>query len=60
MKKAKYTDPHTLCKECGWQTCLFPEEVGCRGFPVWVTLSSLYIEGKQRRAAVKALGQAAE
>ena len=57
MKKAKYTDPHILCKECGWQSWLFPVEVGCRGFPVWITLS---IVGKQRRATVKALRQAVE
>ena len=38
LKKAKYTDLQTLCKERGWQTWLFPVEVGCRGFPaqsVW-------------------------
>ena len=53
----------TLCKERGWQTWLFPVEVGCQGFTaqsVWTTLSSLGIVGRQRRAAVKALGQAAE
>ena len=56
LKKAKYTDLQTLCKERVWQTWLFPVEVGCRGFPaqsVWTTLSSL-------GTAVKALGQAAE
>ena len=60
LKKAKYTDLQTLCKERGW---LFQVEVGCWGFPaqsVWTTLSSLGIVGRQRRAAVKALGQAAE
>ena len=60
LKKAKYTDLQTMCKERGW---LFPVEVGCRGFPaqsVWTTLSSLGIIGRQRRAAVKALRQAAE
>ena len=35
-------------------------EVGCRDFPVWITLGSIGVEGKQRRAAVKALGQNAE
>ena len=63
MKKAKFIDLQTLCIEHGWQTGLFPVEVGCRGFPaqsVWTTLSSLGKVGKQHRAAVKALGQDAE
>ena len=63
LKKAMYTDLQTLCKERGWHTRLFQVEVGCRGFPpqaVWTTLSSLGIVFRQRRAAVKALGQAAE
>ena len=58
MKKVKYTDPQTLCKECGWQTWLFLVEVVCRCFPVWITLSSFGIVGN--RAAVKVLGHAAE
>ena len=33
--------------ECGWQTWLFQIEVGCRVFPVWITLSSIGIVGKQ-------------
>jgi len=56
LKKAKYTDLHTLGKERGWQTWLFPEEVDCRGFQaqlVWATFSSISIVGKQRRVAVK-------
>ena len=60
LKKAKYTDLHT---QRGWQTWLFTVEVGCRGFPaqsVWTTLSSLGIVGRQCRAAVNALGRAAE
>ena len=63
LKTAKYTDLQTLCKERGWQTWLFQVEVGCRDFPaqsVWTTLSSLGIVGRQRIAAVTALGQAAE
>ena len=63
LKKAKYNDLHTLFKERGQQTQLFPLEVGCRGFPaqsVQTTLSSLCIVGRQRKAAVKAYGQAAE
>ena len=63
LKTAKNTDLQTLCKERGWQTWLFQVEVGCRGFPaqsVWTTLSSQGIVGRQRRAAVTALGQAAE
>jgi len=38
-------------------------KVGCRGFPaqsVWTTLSSIGIVGRQRRATLKALGQATE
>ena len=63
LNKAKYPDLQTLCKERGWHTRLFPVEVGCRGFPaqsVWTTLSSLGIVGRQCRAAVNALGRAAE
>ena len=63
LKKSKYIDLQTLCKERGWQTWLFPAEVCCRGFPaqsMWTTLSSLCIVRRQRRATVKALGQAAE
>ena len=44
LKKAKYTDLQTLYKERGWQTWLFPVEVGCRGFPaqsVWTTLTTI-------------------
>jgi len=63
LKTDKYTDLQTLCKERGWQTWLSTVEVGCRGFPtqsVWTTLSSLGSIGRQRRAALKALGQSAE
>jgi len=44
MKTAKYTDPQTLYRV--WMApWLFPVEVGCRSFPVWITLSSLGIVG---------------
>ena len=63
IEKKPSTPTYKLCTESGWQTWLFPVEVGCRGSPaqaMWTTLSSLGIVGRQRRAAVKALGQAAE
>ncbi|XP_057673103.1 uncharacterized protein LOC130904394 [Corythoichthys intestinalis] len=62
-KATKYQDLILQCKEKGWQAWLFPMEVGCRGFPaqsVWKTLTALGIAGRERRAAIRRLGEAAE
>ncbi|XP_060078757.1 uncharacterized protein LOC132558232 [Ylistrum balloti] len=32
-KRGKYEALLMECREKGWQTCSFPVEVGCRGFP---------------------------
>ena len=55
--------PSTHAYKRGWQTWLFPVEVGRRGFPVqlvWSILCCLPIVGKKRRAAMTAITQAAK
>lgn len=62
-KATKYQDLVEQCRAKGWQTWLFPVEVGCRGFPAqsaWKTLTALGIAGRERKAAVRRLGEAAE
>lgn len=62
-KVTKYQDHVEQCRAKGWQTWLFPVEVGCRGFPaqsVWKTLTASGITGRERKAAVHRLGEAAE
>ncbi|XP_026059304.1 uncharacterized protein LOC113043970 [Carassius auratus] len=62
-KATKYQDLVEQCRAKGWQTWLFPIEVRCRGFPaqsVWKTLTALGIAGRERKAAVRRLGEATE
>ena len=62
-KATKYQDLVYQCRYKGWQAWLFPVEVGCRGFPaqsVWNTLTALGISGRERKTAVRRLGEAAE
>ncbi|XP_076155564.1 uncharacterized protein LOC143138951 [Alosa pseudoharengus] len=62
-KSLKYQDLIMDCKDKGWQAWLFPVEVGCRGFPaksMWSVLTALGISGKERKTAVRRIGEAAE
>lgn len=62
-KATKYQDLVEQCRAKGWQTWLFPVEVGCRGFPaqsVWKTLTALGLAGRERKVAIRRLGEAAE
>jgi len=62
-KSAKYQNILHDCREKGWQAWLFPVEVGCRGFPaqsVWRMLTALGMTGKERKAAARRMGEAAE
>ncbi|KAL7888874.1 hypothetical protein AOLI_G00038480 [Acnodon oligacanthus] len=47
----------------GWQAWLFLVEVGCRGFPaqsVWRMLTAIGMMGKERKAAARRMGEAAD
>ncbi|XP_019641511.1 PREDICTED: uncharacterized protein LOC109482994 [Branchiostoma belcheri] len=62
-KRAKYQDLLQQCRDKGWQAWLFPVEVGCRGFPaqsVWKMLSAVGITGRDKKVAVRKMGEAAE
>ncbi|XP_033096040.1 uncharacterized protein LOC117100447 [Anneissia japonica] len=59
-KRAKYQDLLDSCKEKGWQTWLYPIEVGCGGFPaqsVWKFITAIGLSGNERKRAVKKLGE---
>ena len=63
LKKSKYEDLASSCRDRGWKTWVFPVEVGCRGFPsqsVWKLYGALGIKGRVRKTAIHALGKAAE
>ena len=63
LKRSKYEDLAQSCKSNGWNTQVFPIEVGCRGFPsqsVWRMLGALGIKGATRKRTVHALGRTAE
>jgi len=63
LKRSKYEDLAQSCKSNGWNTQVFPIEVGCRGFPsqsVWRMLGALGIKGAARKHTVHALGRTAE
>ncbi|XP_078574196.1 uncharacterized protein LOC144860709 [Branchiostoma floridae x Branchiostoma japonicum] len=62
-KASKYHDLLQCCREKGWQSWLFPVEVGCRGFPAqstWKLLTALGITGRARKNAVRSIGETAE
>ncbi|KAI8486711.1 hypothetical protein Bbelb_354590 [Branchiostoma belcheri] len=62
-KAEKYRDLRQSCAEKGWKAWCYPVEVGCRGFvsqTVWRALGALGMRGKNRKDAVKNLGEAAE
>ncbi|XP_066299893.1 uncharacterized protein [Branchiostoma lanceolatum] len=62
-KKNKYQDLLQECRDKGWQAWLFPIEIGCRGFPaqsVWKMMTALGIAGKDRKTAIRRMGEAAE
>ncbi|XP_066271283.1 uncharacterized protein [Branchiostoma lanceolatum] len=62
-KKNKYQDLLQECRDKGWQSWLFPIEIGCRGFPaqsVWKMMTALGIAGKDRKVAIRRMGEAAE
>lgn len=62
-KALKYQDLVMECKSKGWQTWLFPVEVGCRGFPaqsVWSLLTAFGVTSSERKKAVRRIGEAAE
>ncbi|XP_078664128.1 uncharacterized protein LOC144907199 [Branchiostoma floridae x Branchiostoma belcheri] len=62
-KKNKYQELIDECRSKGWQAWLFPVEVGCRGFPaqsVWKLFTAIGVKGKERKVAVRKLGEAAE
>lgn len=62
-KSERYSDLVHECREKGWQTWLYPVEVGCRGFPaqsVWKLLTAVGVIGSERNKGVQRLGEAAE
>lgn len=62
-KRAKYQELLELCREKNWSAWLFPVEVGARGFPaqsVWKLLQRLGMTGREKRTAVRRLGETAE
>ncbi|XP_078587744.1 uncharacterized protein LOC144868686 [Branchiostoma floridae x Branchiostoma japonicum] len=62
-KASKYHDLLQCCREKGWQSWLFPVEVGCRAFPAqstWKLLTALGITGRARKNAVRSIGETAE
>jgi len=62
-KASKYQELLQSCKEKGWQSWLFPVEVGCRGFPAqstWKLLTAVGVTGRARKTAVHRIGEAAE
>ena len=57
-KKANYSDLQEQCKQKGWRMCLFPVEIGARGFPaqsLWKMFSALGIKGADRKRVVGTL-----
>ena len=62
-KSERYKDLVQDCRDKGWQAWLYPVEVGCRGFPaqsVWKFLTAVGLTGRERKKAVRKLGEAAE
>ncbi|XP_060071428.1 uncharacterized protein LOC132551319 [Ylistrum balloti] len=62
-KAGKYQELAELCRHKGWNTWLFPVEVGARGFPaqsVWRMFQKLGLTGAKRKAAIKTLAERAE
>ena len=54
-KMAKCTELQEQCRRRGWSTCLFPVEIGCRGFTaqsLWRMLGKLGIKAGDRKRAV--------
>lgn len=62
-KSERYKDLVQDCRDKGWQTWLYPVEVGCRGFPghsVWKLLIAVGLTESERKKTVQTLGKAAE
>ena len=63
IKFAKYAELLEQCSHKGWKTWLFPVEIGTRGFAaqsLWKMLAAIGLKSKERRAAIRKLGLAAE
>ncbi|KAK3088588.1 hypothetical protein FSP39_020919 [Pinctada imbricata] len=62
-KALKYADLMADCRQQNWCAWLFPVAIGRRGFPatsVWKLLSALGMVGRDKKKAIKRLGEAAE
>ena len=63
LKRAKYTPIVEEGKQNGWGVSIWAVDVGCRGFParsMSSLLNSLGFQGRERKKAMKRLGQKAE
>uniref|UniRef100_A0A8W8N2M3 Uncharacterized protein n=1 Tax=Magallana gigas TaxID=29159 RepID=A0A8W8N2M3_MAGGI len=55
-KELKYQNLVDNIRSKGWIVCVFPVEIGCRGFPaqsMWRSMSVLGIKGKERKAEIQ-------
>ena len=62
-KTAKYADLLAQCRALGWNSWLFPVEVGARGFhakSLWRLFMAFGVTGKERKRAVARMATAAE
>lgn len=62
-RKKKYNELVEDCTEKGWKSCIFPVEVGCRGFVGKSTqqlLKRFGITGSKQKAALRELAEEAE
>ena len=63
LKRAKYTPIVEEGKQNGWGISIWAVEVGCRGFParsMSSLLKAMGFQGKERKKALKRLGEKAE
>ena len=63
LKRTKYTPIVEEGKQNGWGISIWAVEVGCRGFParsMSSLLKALGFQGKERKKAMKRLGEKAE
>ncbi|XP_063051962.1 major histocompatibility complex class I-related gene protein-like [Engraulis encrasicolus] len=62
-KATKYQQLAQDCRDKGWQTWLFPVEVGCRGFPsrsAWNFFSAIGLDERSKKKTVRRMGEEAE
>ncbi len=59
-KSERYKGLVQDCRDKGWETWLYPVEVGCRGFPAqsaWKLMTEVGLRGTERKKAVRRPGR---